>query len=180
LPDLPTIAIFAETKAGAAYLADIAALAGWRVEKGAAFALSVEEGRCVLRHEDTVLRSTVLPVKAADITKILQGAAQDQKPQTILLPGGVLNFREGLWTRDGEPPIRLTEKEVAILQCLLKANGKAVSRQALLDDVWQYAQGVETHTLETHIYRLRQKIERDPSLPEIVRTLEDGYIIAAG
>ena len=55
--------------------------------------------------------------------------------------------------------IRLTEKETSILKFLYRAGGKAVSRDVLLDEVWGYNSGVTTHTLETHVYRLRQKIE---------------------
>lgn len=73
--------------------------------------------------------------------------------------------------------LRLTDKERDILLTLHGAGGKAVSRQDLLDAVWAYAPDVETHTLETHIYRLRQKIEKDPAAPEIVITDESGYKI---
>ena len=71
--------------------------------------------------------------------------------------------------------IPLTEKETAILRYLQAQKGRNVSRNDLLDNVWGYAQGVETHTLETHIYRLRQKIEKDATAPEIVLTEENGY-----
>lgn len=71
--------------------------------------------------------------------------------------------------------IVLTEKETAILKCLLQARGAFISRRDLLTQVWGYAEGVETHTLETHIYRLRQKLERDPANPEILITAEQGY-----
>ena len=59
--------------------------------------------------------------------------------------------------------IRLTEKETSILKYLYRAGDKVVSRDVLLHEVWGYNAGVTTHTLETHIYRLRQKIEKDPS-----------------
>ncbi|GJL85697.1 MAG: DNA-binding response regulator [Micavibrio sp.] len=71
--------------------------------------------------------------------------------------------------------IRLTEKETAILELLHAQKGRSMSRQELLDSVWGYAEGVETHTLETHIYRLRQKIEKDATAPEILLTDESGY-----
>jgi DNA-binding response OmpR family regulator len=73
--------------------------------------------------------------------------------------------------------LRLTDKERDILLTLLGAQGQPVSRQELLDSVWAYAPGVETHTLETHIYRLRQKIEADPSGPQILLTDDAGYKI---
>ena len=59
--------------------------------------------------------------------------------------------------------IRLTEKETSILKYLYRAGDRPVGRDTLLGEVWGYNAGVTTHTLETHIYRLRQKIERDPS-----------------
>ena len=74
--------------------------------------------------------------------------------------------------------IRLTEKERHILEVLARNDGARVERKALLDEVWGYGENIETHTLETHIYRLRQKIERDPAAPEILKTDESGYRIA--
>ena len=71
--------------------------------------------------------------------------------------------------------IRLTEKEVAILRFLYRAGDNPVSREILLGEVWGYNAGVNTHTLETHVYRLRQKIERDPARAEILITAPGGY-----
>lgn len=71
--------------------------------------------------------------------------------------------------------IRLTEKETSILKFLYRAGEKVVSREVLLHEVWGYNAGVTTHTLETHIYRLRQKIEKDPSNAEILVTETGGY-----
>ncbi|MER2604979.1 MAG: response regulator transcription factor [Siculibacillus sp.] len=71
--------------------------------------------------------------------------------------------------------VRLTEKETAILKFLYRAGEKSVSREVLLHEVWGYNSGVTTHTLETHIYRLRQKIERDPSNAELLVTEAGGY-----
>ena len=70
--------------------------------------------------------------------------------------------------------VRLTEKESSILRFLYRAS-KSVSREILLSEVWGYNSGVTTHTLETHIYRLRRKIERDPSRPELLVTGTSGY-----
>jgi len=71
--------------------------------------------------------------------------------------------------------VRLTEKETAILRYLYRAGQKPVSRETLLQEVWGYNSGVTTHTLETHIYRLRQKIEKDAAAPAILVTEAGGY-----
>jgi DNA-binding response OmpR family regulator len=71
--------------------------------------------------------------------------------------------------------VRLTEKETAILRYLYRAGQRPVSREVLLQEVWGYNSGVTTHTLETHIYRLRQKVEKDASAPAILVTEGGGY-----
>lgn len=76
---------------------------------------------------------------------------------------------------DKKTKIRLTEKETSILKFLYRSGESVVSRDVLLHEVWGYNAGVTTHTLETHIYRLRQKIEKDPSNAEILVTESGGY-----
>ncbi len=71
--------------------------------------------------------------------------------------------------------IRLTEKEAAILKFLYRAGTRSVARQVLLNEVWGYNAAVTTHTLETHIYRLRQKIEPDPANARLLVTEGGGY-----
>ena len=71
--------------------------------------------------------------------------------------------------------IRLTEKETNILKYLYRARAKPVSREELLTEVWGYNAGVTTHTLETHIYRLRQKIEPEPGQARLLLTDAGGY-----
>lgn len=80
-----------------------------------------------------------------------------------------------LLTLENGDKIRLTEKEAAIIRYLYRAEQKVVTRDVLLEEVWGYNSGVTTHTLETHVYRLRQKIERDPSNAEILVTENGGY-----
>ena len=79
-----------------------------------------------------------------------------------------------LVTADGKK-IRLTEKETNILKYLYRAGGKPVARDELLSEVWGYNAAVTTHTLETHIYRLRQKVEKDAAAPQILVTEAGGY-----
>ncbi len=76
---------------------------------------------------------------------------------------------------DRNSKVRLTEKETAILKYLYRAGDKVVARDVLLNEVWGYHAGVTTHTLETHIYRLRQKIEPDPAAARILVTEPGGY-----
>jgi len=71
--------------------------------------------------------------------------------------------------------IRLTDKESAILKFLYRAGGRPVPRQVLLNEVWGYNSAVTTHTLETHIYRLRQKIEPNPAQLRLLLTEAGGY-----
>jgi len=71
--------------------------------------------------------------------------------------------------------VRLTEKETSILKYLYRSGSNLVGRETLLREVWGYNARVTTHTLETHFYRLRQKIEADPSNPELLVTEPGGY-----
>lgn len=71
----------------------------------------------------------------------------------------------------------LTEKEVSLLHYLATIHPQAASREDLLRDVWKYADGADTHTVETHLYRLRQKIEQNPGDPTIVVSTKQGYIL---
>lgn len=84
-----------------------------------------------------------------------------------------------LMANEGQRKIRLTEKEAAILKYLYRVGNKTVSRETLLGEVWGYNAGVTTHTLETHIYRLRQKIEADPAQVRLLITEPGGYRLSA-
>ena len=76
---------------------------------------------------------------------------------------------------DDSKRIRLTEKETAILMRLSAANGESVNRKTLLEEVWGYKAGINSHTLETHIYRLRKKIEQLGSSSSFLTTSREGY-----
>jgi len=77
--------------------------------------------------------------------------------------------------RAGNRRVRLTNKEVGLLRFLYNARDRVVSRQDLLYEVWGYNTSVTTHTLEAHVYRLRQKIEMDPTDPRLLVTYRHGY-----
>jgi len=76
---------------------------------------------------------------------------------------------------ESKKKVRLTEKETSILKYLYRSGANVVGRESLLGEVWGYNAGVTTHTLETHVYRLRQKIEADPSNAQILVTEPGGY-----
>jgi len=87
-----------------------------------------------------------------------------------------------LLTSADDRTVRLTDKEVAILRRLADAAGAVVTREDLLADVWGYSADIDTHTLETHIYRLRRKMEdgADEESPGLLRTEPGGYRLALG
>jgi len=93
---------------------------------------------------------------------------------------GTYEFRPAakLLIDQNQKKVRLTEKETNILKYLYRAGEKPVSREELLAEVWGYNAGVTTHTLETHVYRLRQKIEADPANAKLLLTEAGGYKLA--
>jgi DNA-binding response OmpR family regulator len=96
---------------------------------------------------------------------------------------GPFQFRPAAATlvdRASNRRIHLTIKEVALLRSLYRAGNRVVDRQELLDQVWGYHASVRTHTLETHIYRLRQKIERVPTQPRLLLRRRKGYCLKVG
>ena len=104
-------------------------------------------------------------------------ACVTSRPRAAALTIGPYLFRPTaklLSDAAGNRKVRLTEKETAILEFLYRA-GRAIGRDTLLGEVWGYNAGVATHTLETYVYRLRRKIERDPANAEILVTEPGGY-----
>lgn len=121
-----------------------------------------------------------LPVRmGALLDRINKYSSKIKRRDNIFISSYHLKLDEGMLTdKHNNNFIRLTEKERDILLSLYNHNGKVVSHKKLLEDVWGYASDLETHTLETHIYRLRQKIEKDPAHPLILLTDEAGYRLA--
>ena len=103
---------------------------------------------------------------------------QHEQSEDAVFAIGRYSFRPAgklLLDAESGEKVRLTEKETAILKYLYRAGARVVNRETLLSEVWGYNSGVTTHTLETHVYRLRQKMERDPSAAVILVTEPGGY-----
>ncbi len=115
---------------------------------------------------------------------ILIGAASDDADATLARPFRLADLAAALVAgpKFANPGlalgVRLTEKEAAILARLVQARGAIISKEALLAEVWGYGPNVTTRTLETHIHRLRRKIERIPSRPQKLLTEGGGYRLA--
>ena len=124
-------------------------------------------------------RVPILRRLGAPALRILAIGAENYDVQTgqVLFTIGPYTFRPSskILLNPKGSKVRLTEKETSILRYLYRAGQRPVSRETLLQEVWGYNSGVTTHTLETHIYRLRQKIEKDAAAPAILVTEAGGY-----
>ena len=125
---------------------------------------------------DYVTKPFKFPVLLARIRAQLR---QHEQSEEAIFQLGPYTFKPSakLLITEDDKKIRLTEKETNILKFLYRAAAGVVPRDTLLHEVWSYNAGVTTHTLETHIYRLRQKIEPDPSNARILLTESGGYRI---
>ena len=127
---------------------------------------------------DYVTKPFRFPVLLARIRAQLR---QHEQYEDAVFQLGPYTFKPAmklLETEDAKK-IRLTEKETNILKYLYRAQDGVVAREVLLHEVWGYNAGVTTHTLETHIYRLRQKIEPDPANVRLLVTESGGYRLVA-
>ncbi|MDA0923907.1 MAG: response regulator transcription factor [Proteobacteria bacterium] len=127
---------------------------------------------------DYVTKPFRFPVLLARIRAQLRQHEQSEDAVFQLGPYIFKPAMKLLETEDAKK-IRLTEKETNILKYLYRAQDGVVAREVLLHEVWGYNAGVTTHTLETHIYRLRQKIEPDPANVRLLVTESGGYRLVA-
>ncbi|AWI84240.1 DNA-binding response regulator [Alloyangia pacifica] len=127
---------------------------------------------------DYVTKPFKFPVLLARIRAQLR---QHEQSEDAVFTVGPYTFKPSmkLLVTEDDRKIRLTEKETNILKFLYRSTEGVVPREILLHEVWGYNAGVTTHTLETHIYRLRQKIEPDPSNARILVTESGGYRLVA-
>lgn len=123
---------------------------------------------------DYVSKPFKFPVLLARIRSQLRTHEQSEDAVLQMGPYTFKPAQKMLLTED-DNKVRLTEKETNILKFLYRSTDGVVPRDVLLHEVWGYNAGVTTHTLETHIYRLRQKIEPDPSNARLLVTESGGY-----
>ncbi|MBC7133302.1 MAG: response regulator transcription factor [Roseovarius sp.] len=123
---------------------------------------------------DYITKPFKFPVLLARIRAQLR---QHEQSEDAVFQLGPYTFKPAmkLLVTEDDRKVRLTEKETNILKFLYRAPEGAVPRDVLLHEVWGYNAGVTTHTLETHIYRLRQKIEPDPGNARLLVTESGGY-----
>jgi Transcriptional regulatory protein, C terminal len=124
-----------------------------------------------------LLLETVTRARLGDILRRIAHILSDPVLHLSDMPLGAWLFRpqeKALQAADGAT-VALTDRENAIIACLARHRGSTVAREVLLRDVWRYQKDIDTHTLETHVYRLRQKLE--PVGPSLVVTEDGGYRI---
>ncbi len=122
-------------------------------------------------HYSNIVQTINLPLRLFDLV---------QNIQQVFINNGInlqywnLNPKT-LELKNKDQYAQLTDKESAILNVLYHAAPMQVNKNILLQMIWNYHVEIETHTLETHIYKLRQKMEHDAKNPVIILTKDDGY-----
>ena len=124
---------------------------------------------------DYIVKPFRVNVLMARLRARIREAEQSQHAVFQIGPYSFRPLDKTMYDNREDRKIRLTEKETAIVKFLYLAGNSVVSREVLLGEVWGYNAGVTTHTLETHVYRLRQKIEENPSKALILVTESTGY-----
>ncbi len=124
---------------------------------------------------DYVVKPFRLPVLLARLRAQLRQHEQSEETAFTIGPYTFRPSAKLLIHGETKMRIHLTEKETSILKYLYRSGSNVVDRETLLAEVWGYSAGVTTRTVETHMYRLRQKIESDPSDPKILMTKPGGY-----
>jgi len=118
------------------------------------------------------------PLRLGTVMDAVEALAIAQQSDSVIAVGPYhLRAIDNVLCRDGVPDIRLTDTEKRLLLVLAQSEGRMAKRDDLLARVWGMRPDLDTHPVETHIYRLRQKIEDDPSAPQILMTRDEGYLL---
>jgi two-component system alkaline phosphatase synthesis response regulator PhoP len=105
-----------------------------------------------------------------------QEYGQSSSEKEIIQVGTLKIDREARTVWVGDRPIELTKKEYILITHLADNAGRAISRESLFEQVWEYEIEFGSNSLDVHIYRLRKKIESDPDSPQLIHTVKGfGY-----
>ncbi|PZP53617.1 MAG: hypothetical protein DI586_10830, partial [Micavibrio aeruginosavorus] len=123
-----------------------------------------------------------MPVRLGDLTDrvryILSGRNRFARSSIVEFAGFTLSTEDGMMSDDkSDKQVRLTDKEKLMIVSLFEEPTKSLDRQGLLQKVWGYADTAETHTLETHLYRLRQKLEESLDAKDLIVTKDGIYTL---
>ena len=123
-----------------------------------------------------------LPLRLGDLTDrvryMLSGRDRFAQNGTVAFRQFELNALDGtLFDMERDVSVRLTDKEKLLILSLYGAENNALDRASLLQQVWSYAENAETHTLETHLYRLRQKLEESLGITDLIVTKDGIYTL---
>ena len=118
------------------------------------------------------------PFKFTDLLSRIDFLFQKRDETTLLIGPYTFQPAMKLLLTESSKEIRLTEKETSMLLFLYHSKDYVVQRDTLLHEVWGYSTDVTTHTLETHVYRLRQKMKSDPGDTDLLVTEAGGYRLA--
>jgi DNA-binding response OmpR family regulator len=113
------------------------------------------------------------PLRFLDLLSLLENLPYSQ---ALSFPHFSVDLREKVLKNfKTQQTHRLTGKECQLLRFFHHNRGQELSKDTLLREIWEYHPHAETHTLETHIYRLRQKLEENPTIPQVLLNSKDGY-----
>jgi len=120
----------------------------------------------------------VLPIRLSELNSIVENSVirkNFNKNSSILIKQYKLDKNEKKLIKDAKY-ILLTEKEIQLLELFLD-NKKPISKNKILKEVWKYSTEADTHTVETHIYRLRKKIKSKFSDDSFILNDKNGYLL---
>jgi len=132
----------------------------------------------VVKRKDYFNDTISLPIKISELNSVIENSVIKKnfnKNSSILIKKYKLDKNEKKLIKD-QSYILLTEKEIQLLELLLD-NKKSVNKNKILEEVWKYSTSADTHTVETHIYRLRKKIKSKFSDENFILNNKDGYLL---
>lgn len=138
--------------------------------------LSIDNKHLTLTSKDNVNSIKLnIPFSINDLLNIINNlVAEDNQKNILKIQNISIDIKNSTVTKN-KRNVTLTEKEIRIITCLFEAKGTALTREELLKNIWGYSENIDTHTLESHIYKLRQKIEDDAKNPQIIITNNGAY-----